>query len=299
MLATRPAAPILQSPKLQWAYNFQEARERMNKDTALQLLGLEPDATPETITTRYAQATAFFDPDRQHHAKLQDLVMRASLLLTAAYDATDITRTETQEKKQTEPTMERTKTEHWQAGAEVLIESATGKRKLDDESPVLETFDSINDLTLKGKYMALTFRRLLLNVPLKSKYSGDIKRFTLVELLFQNVWDYPLNAMSSAKMIDTEGFQHGDDCESYEFDHAIQNGKTIPVSFPEPESPLEDHAKTKGWIWFDELQNGVLPQRFIFAINIFEPGHTSGWVKNTEVLEFFIKSCSTSAAKLK
>ncbi len=66
--------------------------------------------------------------------------------------------------------------------------------------------------------------------------------------------------------------------------------KTIEARFPWPELTLEDHAKTKGWIWFDQLSEGIPPHRFLFQFDVFDPGNTSGWVRDSDALEFIIEN---------
>jgi hypothetical protein len=92
-------------------------------------------------------------------------------------------------------------------------------------------------------------------------------------------------------MIDSEGFQHsGDICEYYEFCNVVMpgTGQVVEAHFPWPELVLEAHAKARGWVWFEALPEGVIPHRFIFKFDVFEPGQTAGWVKDCETLEFVL-----------
>lgn len=305
----QPGAPALQQTLTSESENFdlafQSLLETVNVGTmhvrdAIKILGLTPTSTYNDIQRRFtelARQALSLQPDACE-ARMQELLSARNSAQKVIGNIVSMSIPPAPGATEQKPNMEKTKVDYLQYNAELVIESVSGKRKLDDEQPVLETFDNINDLTLRGQYMALTLRRILLNVEFKSKYGDDKQRFTVMEFLFHNVWDYPLNAFSSAKMIDTEGFQHGGESKGWEFNNAIIGGKLVPVSLDQPESPLEDHSKTRGWLWFDELPKGVMPQRVVIGVNIFEPGHTSGWVKNTEVLEFFIKSCSTKPAKL-
>lgn len=263
----------------------------MDKKTALETFGLPSGASPDEIERRYVQVQAFLEGTGP--ANMESLRLQLLAEIEEAMNIMESSETKSQIKKspiEQSAQEQRTQPEHWQQGGEIVFESVSGKHKLDDVAPVLQTLDNISDLTIKGHYMALTMKRMLLNAKMKVGWSDEIEQRTAVEFLFHNVWDYKLSTFSSAKMVDTDGFQHGG--ESREFE-VLTNGKTKKLSLNGPEDELEDHSKSRGWILFEELPTGVLPQRVIVSVHIHEPGHTSGWVKNTEVLEFFIKSCST------
>lgn len=196
----------------------------------------------------------------------------------------------------------RDKYSHSDYGTEILFDSISGRCKPKDPSHHIKVIDNLEDMTLKGKYMAVTLLRLLVNVRIESEYDGRVRRFTLLQVSFHNLWDYRLTttASGSVKMIDSEGFQHdGDGCDYHEFCLVSLPGNEGPVevSFPWPELTLEDHARTNGWIWFAELADGVLPKRFVFRFDVFEPGSTSGWVKDSETLEFVVTSYRENAIK--
>jgi len=177
-------------------------------------------------------------------------------------------------------------------GSEILIKKISGRSKQGESSRYTQIVDDLQSLTLSGKYMSLTLRKLYVNVPIQSSSKFNVRSFTLLKVVFHNIWDYRLSTFTDIKMIDSEGFQHdGKGCHFYEFTQVIlPNKKKIDVNFPWPELVLEDHCKTEGWVWFDELANGVVPHRFIFIFNVFEPGEISGWVKDYETLEFIINS---------
>jgi hypothetical protein len=151
---------------------------------------------------------------------------------------------------------------------------------------------SLDDLSLRGKYMSIKLNSLLYNVVLRSAYEESEKSFILIEVVYHNLWDYRLNssATGSTKMIDSDDFQHdGDGCHYDEYTNLrINENNYKKVSFPWPELILEAGAKTKGWTWFDGLPKGVLPHRFIFKFQVFEPGDTSGWVQDQETYEFVL-----------
>jgi hypothetical protein len=176
-------------------------------------------------------------------------------------------------------------------GTEVVIRKIRGTTGSDDESHRSRVVNETNVPTIVGRYMSLTLARLFLNLPLVSEESGETRRFTILGAIWENMWDYRLNTLGSVKMIDSEGFQHnGDLCEYHEYCSVVvpDTGQVIKANFPWPELELEAHAKTKGWVWFEELPEGVVPSRFIFLFNIFDPGQTSGWVKDSESFEFIL-----------
>ncbi|MFZ3137523.1 MAG: hypothetical protein WA126_09060 [Thermodesulfovibrionales bacterium] len=122
--------------------------------------------------------------------------------------------------------------------------------------------ENLSDLILNGKYMSVRLNNLLLNTPLQSAYTESIKSFNLLEVIYHNLWTYRLNTYTSSShlMIDSEGFQHeGDGCNYHEYTRLVKKEgrkyKYKEVSFPWPQLQLESGAKTKGWIWFDVLDN--------------------------------------------
>ena len=93
-------------------------------------------------------------------------------------------------------------------------------------------------------------------------------------------------------MIDSEGFQHSGRASEHGFDQVYRpsSNELFSVRFAYAEPVLEPYAKTKGWIWFDELPDDVTPRRLVFIFNIYDPGQTSGWIRDTETLEFVIEN---------
>jgi len=170
------------------------------------------------------------------------------------------------------------------------------RKKEKDKSHFIKTIDDHKNLTAKGKYMEVMLKNIYVDIPLKSNRTNTIRSFTIVEVLFHNIWDYRISINPSLfKLIDTEGFQHnGNGCSYYEYDHAVMSpDKYTPVSFAWPELTLEDHTKTIGHIWFKALTRG-LPHRLIFVFQIFEPGDISGWQQDRETIEFIIPDLQTS-----
>lgn len=190
---------------------------------------------------------------------------------------------------------QRTKQQDYPFGGEVSFDNLSGRCRQGDPSHLVKTIDDLDDMTLTGRYMSMKLMRLFVNIPLQSAYDGSIRSFIILEALFHNMWDYRLMSLStgSVKMIDSEGFQHDrNGCPYYEFSKVVMpQGKIVEAQFPGPQLELEDHAKTKGWVWFDSLSKGVLPHRFLFQFSVFDPGTTSGWVRDSETLEFIIDDC--------
>jgi hypothetical protein len=180
----------------------------------------------------------------------------------------------------------------YEFGKEILIKNSNGRFMFDGEVESLRTIDNLEETTLTGIYMAVQLQRLFVNIKLQNEpYDERIRTFTIAEVLFHNIWDYRLDTISSGshKMIDSEGFQHTGDTHYYESSKVfLPGGKTFEASFLLPESELEGHSKTKGWLWFDSLSENVLPHRFMFQFSVYDPGTTSGWVKESETLEFII-----------
>lgn len=146
---------------------------------------------------------------------------------------------------------------------------------------------------INGHYVGLTLCRILLNVPLVNRFDETIKKFTLAELIFENLWENPIHIprYSNFKLIDSEGFQHTQEGSQEDYNtvsaRSLPRG-TAPVQITQPEETLEDRAKTKGWIWLAELANGLLPQRLVFNFDVFDSSTV-----DTEILEFIIQRCAT------
>lgn len=179
-------------------------------------------------------------------------------------------------------------------GAEVLIKQLSGGTYVGEENDADDLLATkiIPGMTLSGKYLSITLSRLFLNLPLKSDYNGKNRQFTILQATFQNLWDYPLSTWDAIKMIDSDEFQHpGDLCEYHEFTNLVLPGtkKTKSVELAWPELELKRRAKSRGYIWFEKLPKDIVPHRIIFSVNVFEPGQTSGWVKDHESLEFVIE----------
>jgi hypothetical protein len=162
--------------------------------------------------------------------------------------------------------------------------------EMDIEHHHKKVIDDLTDLTVEGQYMSLKLNNLLLNATLQSKYNKHVRSFLLLEVIYENLWDYRLSTnFPPPLVIDSEGFQHdGDGCYYHEYTRLLrkEKGRYKEVSFPWPQLELEANAKTKGWIWFDGLPKGVLPYRFIFKVQVCEGGATSGWVQDEETIEF-------------
>ena len=182
-----------------------------------------------------------------------------------------------------------------QFGMEILVSHVNGRCMLADNQDFLKIIHNLEDMTLTGKYMSLKLQRLFLNVKLQSEHNRSIRTFTILEVMFHNIWDYRLKTLSngSIKMIDSDGFQHEED-SPIEFSRVVlPENRIAEIGLSWPELTLEDHAKTKGWLWFDRLPEGVFPYRFVFQFSVFDPGNTSGWVKDEETLEFIIEGYNT------
>jgi hypothetical protein len=153
--------------------------------------------------------------------------------------------------------------------------------------------DSLEDLTLSGKYLSITLEYFFLDVPLQSKYNKSFHSFDVLQVLFHNTYGFPLNLVylhEHLVMIDTAGFQHFRNYSLSEFNRVAISGKDTYKEdiFPEHPKILEGFAKAKGTFLFDSLPKDIFPERVIFKHLIFEPEALSGLVLDTETLEFII-----------
>jgi hypothetical protein len=173
-------------------------------------------------------------------------------------------------------------------GSELLISRISGRTSYVEEPLEGTVIDPTNDTTISGKYMAVTLGRLFINLPMYKIYGEELRHYVILGAVWQNLWDYPLN-VNFAKMIDSEGFQHsGDICVQSTFEHVYKpsTNEIFDAKFTWPELTLEAYAKTRGWIWYEALPESIVPRRFIFSFDIFDPGRTSGYVRDTEKLAF-------------
>jgi hypothetical protein len=149
---------------------------------------------------------------------------------------------------------------------------------------------TLGNKMLDGQYMVTTLERVLINLRLKSRYNGGINCFTGLEMSFHNVWKYRLPTYNSIKIIDSQGFQYAAEYGTlYEYDYVIKFKKSIAeLGVESPENELEDDAKTKGWIWFKKFPNAAVPRRVVVSHYVFDPGHTSGGIRDEEFQKFKI-----------
>ena len=145
--------------------------------------------------------------------------------------------------------------------------------------------------------MTIELNHVFKNVPLVSRYSGEERSFLVFGLTWINTWDHPLKtiATGSVKMIDSEGYQTSSDlCEYHEYTHYVnpKSKEKIDIFLPWPELEPEAKAKTDGWIWFNSIAKRE-PKKLILKVNIFNPGNTSGLVRDFEVFEFIFSSISS------
>jgi hypothetical protein len=147
-----------------------------------------------------------------------------------------------------------------------------------------ESFGAGATFLVKGKYFAVTLCRVFRNFPVA--YFGDDSNKVAVQVIYHNLCGYRIS-VPKMKVIDSDGFQHdGASIGRYK-------SKVTSIALKSVDDQIEDLAKTKGWVGFDDdLDSGVIPQRLIFELHLFKPGDTSGWVLGEEVIEFFIKNSS-------
>jgi hypothetical protein len=189
-------------------------------------------------------------------------------------------------------------TDDFPDSGEVFIHAITGSWRRDDPSHQTKVVAETSNLTIAGRYMAVTVLRLFVNIRLQHELSLEVRPFTILGASFHNLWAHRLPiCCADIKMIDSDGFQHpGDLCEYISFTAVEFPGraKPVPASFPWPERELEAGAKTRGWLWFNSLPPGVVPHRFVFRFKVFDAGQISGWVRDSETLEFVLARCQRS-----
>ena len=160
-----------------------------------------------------------------------------------------------------------------------------------------------DETTLTGNVMSVTLHRLVVNARLPSKKdSNKILTFTMLEVELQNLTDYQVSTLwtssdASLTMIDTQGFQHffynflPEYCDRIVVAGGMAGGKTkteIVELRPSLDGKLEGRTRTRGWVGFDALPEGVFPARIIYRANVSDPPGTSGVIAHKEILEFEI-----------
>jgi hypothetical protein len=152
----------------------------------------------------------------------------------------------------------------------------------------VQTVEGSDDLTIRGKHLALTLTRLWPKVQLFGADFPHGREFTLLEAVCENLWDYRLQPCDSDfTMVDSDGWQHKTSrCYRPDRMRMTSNKKIVQADLPSLSGYLEGHAKVRGWLIFDALPPKITPRRFIYSLSVFAPGHTSGWVQCYEFFEF-------------
>lgn len=170
-----------------------------------------------------------------------------------------------------------------------------------DETNVV-CFEDLPNNVIDGKYMAIRLRGVFSHVPLENQDSDAKVLFSIVEVELLNKWMFVLPAGESpVTMIDSDGYQLADVLCSWEYvpySFVSKQGHSIPYDFDEPPLKLEGGARTRGCFRFREESPDATPKRLNFDIRVFEPGQTSGWVKDSEQLTFFINSSPPDTTNL-
>lgn len=162
-----------------------------------------------------------------------------------------------------------------------------------DPRHFLKRAENIADASCSGRYMGVHLEKVLINVPIVGRLYDETKKgnFTLIQVLISNIWDHRIDVRThDMKLIDTEGIQHShetDDLHIYENETevCIKNKNKVKYDFTPPATTLEGKAKTRGWLWFPALPQGIYPHRLIFNFFIFAPGYTSGTGEDHETIE--------------
>lgn len=164
-------------------------------------------------------------------------------------------------------------------GVELYPDAVSGGLE-EDGSPILSP---LSECRIRGRYMEVKLNRFLYGMK-----TTDGEMWFLVQATWHNRWDYRLRTYSEVTLVDSEGFQHSESLVWLDQDKFLSRDvqATLPTRLKAPESTLESGAKTRGWIGFKELEPGVMPKSLSLEVRVFEPGATSGWVKDREVIHF-------------
>jgi len=162
-----------------------------------------------------------------------------------------------------------------------------------DPRHFLKKAADITEASCSGRYMGVCIEKVIVNVPIKGCYCDATKigNFTLIRALLSNIWDHRIDVLThDMKLIDTEEIQHShetDDLYIYqsETEVSISSKRNVFYDFAPHAMTLEGKAKTRGWLWFPSLPQGIYPHRLIFNFYIFAPGYTSGVGEDHETLE--------------
>ncbi len=183
-------------------------------------------------------------------------------------------------------------------GCELELLRLSGTIQVPGDPPEVQEFDNLAEMKLEGRYLSISLLKLFVNAQLRDDWSGNQRRFCLLQVLIQNKWDYLIASLGSGqdsiRMVDSEGFQHSENDEwvSFTFPYSmlLPDKRETQYEFRHPQWKLESGAKTKGWIWLDSLDAGVLPHKFSFDVRTYEPGATTGFVRDTDLMRFTIEN---------
>jgi len=152
----------------------------------------------------------------------------------------------------------------------------------------VQAVESPDDLTIRGKHLAITLTRLWPNVQLFGADFPQGREFTLLETIFENSWDYRLSLYdANFSMVDSDGWQHKTSrCFGLDRMRMPTNKEIVQMSFPRLPYDLEGHAKIRGWLFFDALPLRITPRRFVYALTVHGRGYTSDWLRCREFFEF-------------
>jgi hypothetical protein len=150
----------------------------------------------------------------------------------------------------------------------------------------LKKVRSGTDLAVEGEYFSLTIRNIVLAAYVRTE-PRETAAATLFEVALANRQNYRMPSyFSGFLLIDSEAFQHKPLYKSDCVASVITSERLPPgTPLPSPADELEGRARTKGWLAFPQLENGIVPHRFIYKHNVFDPGETSGFVRGIETLE--------------
>lgn len=164
--------------------------------------------------------------------------------------------------------------------------------KTRDPRHFIKGANNLAEASCTGRYMGVRVEKILLNARVSGDTGAEVKEkdFTLIRVLYSNLWDYRLSTdFQGTKMIDTEGIQHSHETNMFVYGCQskvrLSRKEVIPYDFDSPQNNLEGRAKTRGWLWFPSLSRSVFPHRLIFNFYIFAPGCLSGVSEDRDTIE--------------
>lgn len=144
-----------------------------------------------------------------------------------------------------------------------------------------------DQLSVRGDYLEVRIGRIILDALVRPRcYDEEVRRLTLIELIYSNLWAHRIPLYQNLLMIDSAGFQHSPYRDIF-FEARVEKSKFLKkgTELPTIAEILEGNARTHGWFAFPKSSGSTVPHRFIFKHHVFAPGYTCGTVQQAQTLE--------------